>query len=424
MRKLYRNTLDLGITPDPLERRQNISKEIIRHADFLPKPLTYEDIDRSFKEWVENIEIIQDGKKLPTMVLYSNQRFSEYMQTWQYTDENNNVRLNFKTVTRENNPGHGTILGDTYNIPGNRFYTLRSINALDESGKKYRIDYKMRQPSAVDLKYKVSIMTNRYVVINEFNEIVNRLFNAMQSYICPNGHYMSIILDNFSDESEYNISDRQFFSQSFNVTVKGYIIREEDLRVEENPVAAVICFEGDTGKRRKPTVELAEYEPCFIPEESVYEKPIDIDISLFYCKPCLGKVEFTMDENFTLTDIVFRDDECNNVEKTTIQLFINNELKTNDLVSFIQEEEVTFSESDVITIQTNRLKKYINDGYISLKGYNTIVIPHKDAENPDLVNSLIEPVMVTKCSESECFKPNTLPIEGCEKENALENCSK
>jgi hypothetical protein len=265
MRKLYRNVIDLNWVPDPMERRQNISKEIVRHSDYLPKTLNYEDIDRCFKDWVDNsISIIQDGIKLPTMVLYSNQRFSEYMQTWRYTDENNNVRLNFKTVTRENNPSHGTIMGDSYNIPGDRFYKLKSINANDELGRKYRIDYKMRQPTTVDIIYKVSIMTNKYLTINEFNETIHHLFRAKQSYLCVNGHYMSMTLENISDESEYNIEDRQFFSQTFTVKLKGYIIKEEDFKVEENPIATVICFEGDNAKRRKPTIELSEYNPCYV----------------------------------------------------------------------------------------------------------------------------------------------------------------
>jgi hypothetical protein len=137
MSRFYKNTINLDVSPDPIERRKNITKEIIQHADYLPKTVSYEDIDRAFKDWVENnIVIVQDGIKLPTMVLYSNQRFSEYMQSWRYTDENNNVRLNFKTVTRETNPSHGTIVGDTYNIPGNRFYPFKSIQAIDENGKR------------------------------------------------------------------------------------------------------------------------------------------------------------------------------------------------------------------------------------------------------------------------------------------------
>lgn len=421
MKKYYRNTLDLNCIPDPIERRKNISKQIIEHADYLPKTLKYEDIDKSFKEWVDKkIEIIQDGIKLPTMVLYSNQRFSEYLQTWKYTDENNNIRLNFKTVTRENNPSHGTIVGNTYNIPGDRFYTLRSIEALDSSGKRYRIDYKMRQPTPVDLVYKVSIMTNKYTSINDFNEIINHLFRAKQEYICPNGHYMSILLENISDESEYNIEDRQFFSQTFNVKVKGYIILEEDLRIEENPIAAIVCFEGDNAKRRKPTIELSEYDPCFIKEEMYYKKTIDIDVDLSFCWPCNGKIKFTIDEDFILTGLSLK--EPINILEDKIELYVNDKLITNNLFKYAFEgyikvenetedltkegnfiecdelpekydklhkyilykgdyyvwHQIHFSDGDEIILKMQRNNKYKKTGGLILNGYNRFIVYSKD----------------------------------------------
>lgn len=416
MKKFYKNIIDFKKNSDPIERRQNISKEIIRHADYMPKTLSYEDIDRSFKEWVENkIEILQDGKKLPTMVLYSNQRFSEYMQTWQYTDENNNVRLNFKTVTRENNPSHGTIVGDTYNIPGERYYTFKSIDAIDESGVKYRISYKMKQPTAVDFNYKVSILTNKYITLNEFNEIVQQLFNAKQNYICPNGHYMSLTLENISDESEYNIQDRQFFSQSFTTKVKGYIIKENDLIVEENPLRTTIIFTGDDAKRKKPIIELSEYDPCFDEEENMYKKEIEIDIDTSYCFPYKGKVKFTMDEDFILNGISFK--EPNNIIENNMKLFVNDNLITEDLYSnafegyklyngipndanknntlqlkenenlplkrnkkykylkikedYYMWHKIQFLNGDEIIIETKRINKYNNTGGFILKGYNT-----------------------------------------------------
>jgi hypothetical protein len=332
----YKNTLDLKWTPDPLERRLNISKEIVRHADYLPKTLTYEDIDKSFKKWVdEKIDIVQDGIKLPTMVLYSNQRFSEYMQTWKFTDENNNVRVNFKTVTRENNPSHGTIVGDSYNIPGDRFYTLKSFQAIDNSGKRYRIDYKMKQPTSVDLIYKVSIMTNRYISINNFNETIHTIFNSKQTYISPNGHYMSMTLENISDESEYNIQDRQFFSQSFNVKVRGYIIRESDFKIEENPIASIISFDGD-GKRRKPSIELSEYDPCYVEEEGYYNKPIEIDVDLSLVSSCKNKTIFTIDEDFTLSEFVLK--ESSNLIPKGIKLYVNENFISDDLLSDACEE--------------------------------------------------------------------------------------
>lgn len=447
MTKLYyKNYKDYTVTPDPIERRQNISKEIVRHADYMPKTLSYEDIDRTFKEWVENdIEIIQDGVKLPTMVLYSNQRFSEYMQTWKYTDENNNVRLNFKTVTRENNPSHGTILGETYNIPGNRFYTFRSIQAVDEIGREYRIEYKMKQPTPVDLVYTVSILTNRYVSINDFNESVNKLFKAKQVYLCPNGHYMSIILENINDESEYNIEDRQFFSQSIKVRVRGYILKEDDFRVEENPVLSIVCFDGDTAKRRKPTIELFEYDPCIVETEyeNYYKKLIEIDVDLSFCYPCKGKTKFTMDEDFILTKFDLK--EPNNIIEDTIKLYVNGDLITDNLMrdafegyvkcdeipTDINHENTTtynempeeydkyykyiiynneyyvwhqihFSDGDEIVIETKRINRYNNTGGFIITGYNRFVVLEKE----EVLGEKVVEVEKNKINPSEeCIIP-------------------
>lgn len=414
MKRFYKNTINFQLTPDPLERRYNIDKEIVRHADYMPNTLKYEDIDNAFKKWVENCVIINnEGYSLPTMVLYSNQRFSEYSQSWKYTDENNNIRLNFKTVSRDNNPSHGTIVGDTYNIPGERFYTFHSLQAIDDSGKKYRIDYKMKQPTAVDLHYKVSILTNKYVLINEFNETIHQIFNAKQNYISPNGHYMSIVLDNISDDSEYNIDDRQFFSQTANLIVRGYIIKQEDLKVEERPISSIICFEGGEGKRKKPTIELSEYDPCDI-GNGYYKKPIDIDIDLSYCYPCNGKIKFTIDEDFTLTDLQLK--ENNNLVENEIELYVNDVFITNNLLEDAYESykklnyipndstdentteyterpvyydnyykyikynndyyvwhKIRFKYGDDITIKTKRVKRHINSTGLVLIGYNRLV---------------------------------------------------
>lgn len=367
---LYKNIINLKEFPTPDQRIKDISKEIVRHSDYLPKTLLYEDIDKSFKEWVENsISITQDGKSLPTMTLFSNQRFSEYMQTWRYTDENNNVRLNFKTVTRENNPSHGTILGDTYNIPGDRFYTIKSIPAIDDSGKKYRVDYKMKQPTPVDLTYKVSVMTNKYTTLNEFNEIVMSIFNAKQSYICPNGHYMSITLDNISDESEYNIEDRQFFSQTFTAKVKGYIIRQEDLRVEENPVAVLVSFEGETYKRRKPLIELYEYDTVLF-EDGIKKAPIDIIIDLSLCFPNKGKIKFTIDVDFILTEVIC--EEYNNIISDEIKLYINDKHICDNIKQYMNNNEIKFKDGDEVILQVKRFNRLSNTKGLILKGYDIL----------------------------------------------------
>ena len=55
------------------------------------KPDWRDPIDNSMFKWVEDhIQIVYDGKRLPTYKLYSTQRLSEYLQEWDKQDETGN----------------------------------------------------------------------------------------------------------------------------------------------------------------------------------------------------------------------------------------------------------------------------------------------------------------------------------------------
>lgn len=276
-RRKYKNHLNIHHTPDPIERRMNLIKGAIGKGTALPRPVVYEDIDKAFKEWVEkDLYISFEDKEVPTMVLYSNQRFSEYLQTWKYTDENNNILLNFKTVTRENNPSFGKDQGNNYNIPGEPFFLMARQIAHEPSGRLYYIDYKMRQPFTADLSYRVNIVSNKLEIINDFNLMVVNKFKARQCYLEVNGHHMPMILEGVSDESEYSITDRQFYNQSFNITLQAYIIREEDMRVEETPVMG-IRFMGDNDTQRRKLVSLVPDVGCEEPVDNKFYEVLNIN---------------------------------------------------------------------------------------------------------------------------------------------------
>ena len=103
--KPYMDKLKLRHSAVGTERRRNLSKIILEKGTPLPKSVTYSDIDEAMYKWLsDKIDIAYDGKRLPTYKLYSTQRISEYMQTWKETDEVGNPIINFKTITRENNP--------------------------------------------------------------------------------------------------------------------------------------------------------------------------------------------------------------------------------------------------------------------------------------------------------------------------------
>lgn len=219
-----------------IERRRNMSKIILENQTYFPKPVLYEDIDREFFNWVDKkLDISYNGKKLPTYKLFSNQKLSEYTQTWKNLDETGNIIMNFKTITRENNPQHGESQGGNYNVPGNRDYPMFYVPVLQDNGEEAYDMYSMKQPLSVNFMYSVSVICNKYEILNKFNELMQYEFSALECYISPNGHPMPMVIENITDESEYSIDDRKYYAQTYQIKLMAYIIRKEDFKVTKIP---------------------------------------------------------------------------------------------------------------------------------------------------------------------------------------------
>lgn len=363
------NYLDINPVKRGKERQNEILREALDDSAFLPNTVLYKDIDSAFREWVDKeLPIVDDnGSLFPTMTLFSNQRFSEYMQSWQYTDANNNLILDFKTVNRDNNPQFGKIQNGFYNIPGERFYSIKRKVVLDDNGSESFLDLKMKQPTAVDIIYRLTIFTTKYQYINDFNILINETFNARQSYIQPNGYYMPMVLDGINDESQYNIDDRQFYSQVYNIKVMGFLITDNDFRIDEVPMK--ISCNYSLAKRLNPKPEV-EIEDCGDDETQYYYKPMILTIKYPVCRDNVAK--FIIDTDFVCTD----------VEKMNIlnnyRIFINdNEVD--------KEGEIVFKENDSIKIIAKR--RYIDkEGFLIINGYdpNTVYDELRDnKEFPD-----------------------------------------
>lgn len=219
-----------------VERRRNMSKLILENGTPFPKPIEYSDIDEAMYKWVdERIRITYDGKRLPTYKLYSTQRLSEYIQEWDKQDDAGNPIINFKTVTRELNPQKGESQGNYFNIPGHKDFAMFYVPVLQENGTEAYDKYTMKQPFAVNFLYSVAIISNKIEIVNKMNELMQYEFSAINCYLSPNDHPMSMTLEDISDESEYTINDRKYYSQVFKIKVRGYIIRKEDYSVERIP---------------------------------------------------------------------------------------------------------------------------------------------------------------------------------------------
>lgn len=290
------------------DKRKSYSKDIMNNQPYFPKPLEYEDIDNAVFDFVKNnINIENNGVAVPTFTLYSNQRFTEYSQTWQYTDSDNNLLLNFKTVSRDNNPEPGENQGGLWNIPGDRRYTIRIQTVLDDNGiESYEI-YSMKQPFAVDLMYHINFITDKFEMINVFNDRINELFKSRQCYIRPNEHYIPMVIDSVNDETSYSIDERKFFRQSFVVKVMAYIIKREDFKIEKRPKRIMLFGEGDTF-RPKPSINIEEYV------DKYNNKKVEV---IIHFNEYQDKVTFDID-----TDIVI--DNIKTVNIRNFRLFVNN----------------------------------------------------------------------------------------------------
>ena len=406
------------------ERRRNISLRILEKGTPLPKPIEYADIDNAMFEWVDKkFDLTCNGKKLPTYKLYSTQRLSEYAQSWSNLDESGSLILNFKTITREMNPQKGMSQGGYFNIPGHKDFAVFYVPILQENGTEAFDRYTIKQPFAVSLIYTVSIITNKVELLNEMNQLMNYEFNAINAFLYPNEHPMSMKLDSVSDDSEYSIEDRKYYAQSYKITVNGYIIRKEDFSVERIPSRFVMAMKDSVGneyrrgKNRKLServtfmedlpntsktkkftlsamggesdcetfpfgndkmrpqeivpIEDADTSCCIGEGDKYYNKVVKILIDF---DECLTEIKFAIDK-----DIVINSVEVDNVHD--FRILINQEVVSLD-------DEIKMYAEDEITVKISRKDMFAKSS-LTLVGYD----PNVAIDSSDLKeSSLDEPI--------------------------------
>lgn len=224
-------------------RRQEILNDIADQGTFLPRGVSYEDIDAAFIEFAEkDLEIVIDGEKVPVIFL-TLQKWSEFSKTWQHSDKYKNIKMPFITIVRLPNPQVGTNQAGLFNIPGRNTYTYMKVPTF-EGGRRGVDVYKIPQPTSVDFTYEVRLFCNRMRDLNKLNTKVQHAFQSIQYYVRVNGHPMPITLKSIGDES--NIEDfdkRRFYVQPFEMLLSGYIIDEDSFEIIPAINRAMAVFE-------------------------------------------------------------------------------------------------------------------------------------------------------------------------------------
>ena len=249
--KIIKN-IDLSNNKEGDERRNEIYTDLLADGAIFPKPVGYKEIDISFIKFVKeelevNYELLNselntsDVKRVPVYNYFNLNRSYDFMQAWKNSDLFKEKELPFITVTRSPAPKEGTMQNGYWNIPTKKPYTVYKIPSINNGVETFDL-YKIPQPIAIDIEYKIRIFAIDIRLINDFNSKILKKFSARQAYVFPNNHPMAMLLDDISDSTNYDINERKFYVQEFTINLTGYILPEEDFQITPAVSRARISF--------------------------------------------------------------------------------------------------------------------------------------------------------------------------------------
>lgn len=230
---------------DVINRRQELLDRITKSDSNLPDSLFHDDLDMGMLEFVkENFKIVTDGEQIPIIPnILTLQRWGEFSNNWQFSDDDGNVKLPFIAVIRkpEVQPGTNPVVQRT--IPDRMSFYYSSVPTWNGTQEGADI-YKIPQPVAVDITFDVTIVCTKFRDLNKFNKKVLQKFSSRQAYTSIKGHYIPIILDSIADTSPMEtLEGRRFYIQTYKFTMLGYIMDSDEFEVKPAISRAVLMTE-------------------------------------------------------------------------------------------------------------------------------------------------------------------------------------
>jgi len=213
-------------------RRQEMLDQINQYGTFLPKSILHEDLDRGFLDFVKNeLRVVTDGKVVPVVdILITTQNWAQFTQTWNINDLDKNVSVPVITTVRSPEVKYGTLPSLQYTIPNRKQFFYAMVPNWDNGVKGMDV-YTIPQPVPVDIKFSIKIICNRMRELNALNKVIIEKFSSRQAYTQIKGHYIPIIMDDLQDESVTEIEKRKYYIQSYNFTMMGFLMDENEFQV-------------------------------------------------------------------------------------------------------------------------------------------------------------------------------------------------
>ena len=249
-----KKTIPLTFPKTLLPRREELLEKINKDGTYLPKSLLHADLDRGFLDFVKNdLKVVVEGKTIPTVdILVTTQNWAQFTETWNFQNIDKNAEPPFITVVRTPEVKFGSNPAILYNIPNRRQYFYAQVPTFD--GQRNGMDvYTIPQPVPVDITYSVKIVCNRMRELNKLNQTIIEKFSSRQAYAVIKGHYIPIIMGNITDESVMEVEKRKYYIQTYEFTMLGFLIDEDEFEVSPaiTRVLQVVEFEKKTTRRNK-----------------------------------------------------------------------------------------------------------------------------------------------------------------------------
>jgi hypothetical protein len=237
-----------------LPRRQELLDKINKDGTYLPKSLLHADLDGGMLDFVKNkLKTVVEGKTIPTVdIMVTTQNWTQFTETWNFQNIDKNAEPPFITTIRTPEVKFGTNPSLLYNIPNRRQYFYAQVPTWD--GERNGMDiYTIPQPVPVDITYTVKIICNRMRELNKLNQVILEKFASRQSYAVIKGHYIPIVMGTITDESVLDVEKRKYYIQSYEFTMLGFLIDEDEFEVSPaiTRVLQVVEFDKTTTKRGK-----------------------------------------------------------------------------------------------------------------------------------------------------------------------------
>jgi len=252
-----------------LPRRHELLDKINKDGTYLPKSLLHADLDRGFLDFVkDDLKVVVEGKTIPTVdILVTTQNWAQFTETWNFQNIDKNAEPPFITVVRTPEVKFGSNPAVLYNIPNRRQYFYAQVPTFD--GQRNGMDvYTIPQPVPVDITYSVKIICNRMRELNKLNQIILEKFSSRQAYAVIKGHYIPIIMNGITDESVFDVEKRKYYIQTYEFTMLGFLIDEDEFEVSPaiTRVLQVVEFEKKTTRRnkKKPIEETPGSQALFL----------------------------------------------------------------------------------------------------------------------------------------------------------------